>query len=74
MHIEFLYTTDCSVAAAMRPRVLSALPPGTPIDLVDLRKVHTNDFRRRYLSGTVLIDGEDLFGEAPSSVPHADPT
>ena len=74
VRVEFLYIDDCDVAEVMYPRVVEAMGGKAPVERVDQHRIALEDPRRRFHSGTVLIDGKDLFGIAPTPTPILSPS
>ncbi len=64
--IEFLGFDGCPNTPALRERLAEANPTLSIVD-IDLMSLNTGDSRLGWGAPTILVDGEDLFGLAPSS-------
>ncbi|MBC8203647.1 MAG: hypothetical protein H8E91_07445 [Planctomycetes bacterium] len=64
--IEFLGFEGCPNTPILLDRLRAASPESKIVE-VDLMKLQTGDAHLGWGAPTILVDGEDLFGLAPSS-------
>ena len=71
-NIEFLYFDGCPNHIELRKRLSVALPGSDGVAgyrEIDMISLADNDPRLRWGSPTILVDGVDLFDQAPSETP-----